>query len=139
VIGALDGRPELTSARDQQAPASVCAVTLLDRLGRYDEAFEYAPHGQRSSPACHLPRHDPIAHPIGRLAKSIILRPERFIFPATRDRNRTAGPCLLLGCRARARPLVEQILASHPDVFAAGELDSSVNSAQVAAFPSCLR
>ena len=94
------------------------AAELLDGLGRYDEAFAQAERANR----LRSPGFDPAAHE--RLV-------DRIIAYFTRERlTRLARatfvsdtPVFIVGMPRSGTSLVEQILASHPNVHGAGELD----------------
>jgi tetratricopeptide (TPR) repeat protein len=114
-LGLLHGGSLQVSER---AAMDFTAADLLDSLGRYDEAFTHAAAGN----AAIRPRYDPAAH-----ARTF----DRFIAWFTHDRIRSlarskiisAKPIFIVGMPRSGTSLVEQILASHPDIHGAGELD----------------
>jgi len=97
------------------------AASLLERLGRYDDAFAQARAANELVKTVARP-HAAEAH--ARFASCKI---EYF----TRDRlasfaratHGDARPVFIVGMPRSGTSLVEQILASHPQVFGAGELD----------------
>ncbi len=101
------------------------AAALLDRLGRYDEAFERARLGNEGRER----RFD---------AGEFSQRVSRDIEFFTADRMKrlpraTHGnprPVFIVGMPRTGSSLVEQILASHPDVFGAGELPAMTEVAK---------
>ncbi|HXE51774.1 MAG TPA: sulfotransferase [Tepidisphaeraceae bacterium] len=94
-------------------------AAMLERMGRYDEAFEHATTAHR---LFHR-EFDMAAH------RAAIDRKIEF---CTRERMRTlphathAGrrPVFIVGMPRSGTSLVEQILAAHPAVFGAGELEN---------------
>lgn len=93
------------------------AANLLDRLGRYDEAFGHA----RRANALVSPPHDPVAN--ARRVDRVIeyFTPER-IERLPRAVHGSRRPIFIVGMPRSGTSLVEQILASHPEVFGGGEL-----------------
>lgn len=93
---------------------------IFDDLKRYDEAFEYLAEGNR------LKRK---TFNFSIAANATLLEQHRQVF--SRDfveRHRLLGtddatPIFVLGMPRSGTSLVEQILASHPDVHGAGEVD----------------
>ncbi len=126
----------------ERAAVHFTAADLLDSLGRYDEAFAHAAAGN----ACWHPRYDPKVH-----EKSF----DRFIDYFTAERMRrlsrsaevSAVPVFIVGMPRSGTSLIEQILASHPAVYGAGELDFlehvfhgvvAMLGAKTADYPECL-
>ena len=98
------------------------ASSLLDRLGRYDEAFEQARLGNeilRGSSS----RHDPQGHSQWVTRKIEYFSRERVesLPRATHDSRR---PIFIVGMPRSGTTLVEQILGCHPLVYPGGELQS---------------
>jgi len=95
------------------------AAGVFERLERFDEAFEQVRLAHQAAPR----RHDP-----DRPAREVNCR----IHYCSADRLRpfphaTHGsrrPVFVVGMPRSGTSLVEQILASHPQVFGAGELDN---------------
>ncbi|MGA2585118.1 MAG: sulfotransferase [Tepidisphaeraceae bacterium] len=125
-----------------QALLHFAAADLLDSLGKYDEAFA---HAWTANQLARTP-YDPKSH-------------ERtfdiFIDYFTRQRlgslpkgsDRSEKPVFIVGMPRSGGSLVEQILASHPSVHGAGELDFMSHvwagtvqmlSARPEEYPSCL-
>ena len=93
------------------------AAALLDGMGRYDEAFAHARRGNET----YRQPHDPGAH------TDFVNRRIRYFTPARlnalpRATLRSNRPVFIVGMPRSGTSLVEQILASHPQVFGAGEL-----------------
>jgi tetratricopeptide (TPR) repeat protein len=121
------------------------AAMLNDRLGRYDEAFEQARLGNlalRSSAR----RWDPSAHAQWVDRKVDYFTPAR-LGKLPRATHGDRRPVFIVGMPRSGTSLVEQILASHPAVAAAGELSDlgrvtqgsrSAEWARGASFPECL-
>ena len=101
-----------------EAALNFTAAELLDKSGRYDEAFACATSGHAPRPAT----YDPVAQ------TKIIDRIIEFFTPArlrtlARATNRSEKPVFIVGMPRSGTTLVEQILAAHPAVYGAGELD----------------
>jgi tetratricopeptide (TPR) repeat protein len=94
-------------------------------IGDYDRSF------QRLSQGCRLKRAQTDYHEASTLE---MLKRAAKCFPAKTLKNRSpAGapsdsPVFILGMPRSGTTLVEQILASHPDVFAAGEIEAFLNA-----------
>jgi tetratricopeptide (TPR) repeat protein len=95
------------------------AAELLDRAGRYDEAFSLAAKGNE------LYRGEPY----DSAAYEHLTYPQIDYFTGERIRSMPKGtvrsdkPVFIVGMPRSGTSLVEQILASHPAVHGAGELD----------------
>ena len=105
---------------DPQTRAALhfCAANLLDSLGQYDEAFAQA----RLAHALRPTQYDPTR--IERLVRDWT----SYFTPTTLRRlpRATHGsrvPVFVVGMPRSGSTLVEQILASHPQVHGAGELE----------------
>jgi Flp pilus assembly protein TadD len=98
------------------------AATLLDRLGRHDEAFEQARLGNETVRTT-ASRHDPDAHSawVSRKIKYFTRERVESLPRATHDSDR---PVFILGMPRSGTTLVEQILACHPSVYPGGEMQS---------------
>ncbi|MCA9297668.1 MAG: sulfotransferase, partial [Phycisphaerales bacterium] len=113
--------------------ASFALADTLDRLGRYDEAFEYYDQANALRPA----RHDPDAH-----ARDVDTMIESWTPEAVASMTTaTVAPqvILIVGMPRSGSSLVEQILASHPDVRAGGETSHLSRAAQIAMGPERTR
>jgi tetratricopeptide (TPR) repeat protein len=132
----------LDPARSQEDLARLhfTAAELLDHLGRYDDAFAHARRGNELV----RPAYDPASH-----ERTI----DGFIAYFTRERLRTLArasslsekPVFVVGMPRSGTSLVEQILASHPAVHGAGELETmsrvwetAVQRLAPAPYPACL-
>jgi tetratricopeptide (TPR) repeat protein len=101
----------------QRKGLHMSAAALLDRLGRYDDAFDHARLGH----AAHAPAYDP--HAFRRM-----MAQQRAWY--TRERLRSlptathgwGQPVFIVGMPRSGTSLVEQILDRHPSVRGAGEL-----------------
>ena len=115
---------------------------LLDGLKRYDEAFEQA----KRANFIRRPRYNADSHD-REIEKSIEYFSPRRLRCLPRASYRDTKPVFVVGMPRSGTSLTEQILASHPGVYGAGELDFinrvfegtlGMLSATVAEFPSCL-
>lgn len=104
---------------------------LLDKLGRYDEAFEQA----RVANALARRPYDPAAYSrwISRQIDYFTPRRMRSLPRATHGNSR---PVLIVGMPRSGTTLVEQILASHREVFGGDELQLLGNIAGQCASPA---
>lgn len=90
---------------------------LYDAIGAYDQAFHAYQRGNSLRPS----RFDPGEH--DAMIKSLMdTFSHEFLAKAPRGRTGSRRPIFILGMPRSGTSLVEQILASHPDVFGAGEL-----------------
>jgi Flp pilus assembly protein TadD len=118
----------------------LAAAEVLDRLGRYDEAFAHAVAGHRVN-----------RRPYRREAmRELVDQAIGYFTPAKlhdlpRASHGSRRPVFIVGMPRSGTTLVEQILASHPDVYGAGELHFVRNAAtriastcQPPEFPQCL-
>ena len=123
----------------QERPELHYAIAaLLDRMGKFDEAFEHA----RAAHELFHRGHDPIAHgaKIERQIAFCTAERMRSLPHATHGSRR---PVFILGMPRSGTSLIEQILASHPRVFGAGELQTLGNIAsdcerEAGPYPACL-
>lgn len=90
---------------------------MLDRVGAYDDAFAAFEEANqlRAGP------HDPVEH-TARIDRTIRQWNERFFKRAPRSTCASTRPIFIIGMPRSGTTLVEQILASHPDVTPGGEL-----------------
>ncbi|HSZ54633.1 MAG TPA: sulfotransferase [Tepidisphaeraceae bacterium] len=103
------------------------AVELLDREGRYDEAFEHARRGQLLRPR----PHDVAAH-AASVSTHIRHCTSRRMRSLPRALHSTRRPVFIVGMPRSGTSLVEQILASHPQVYGGGELPHLARLSRVA-------
>lgn len=91
---------------------------VYDEMGEYDKAFDHYEAGNTLKPAIFdADKHVTV---MDELIK--IYSPDRYkTYP--RSTNTSNRPIFIIGMPRSGTSLVEQILASHPDVFGAGELD----------------
>ena len=95
----------------------MAAATLLDGIGEYDAAFEHAVRGKEMS------RRPYDHHAMTYWIKSQIsyFAPEK-LGSLRRASHGSRRPIFIVGMPRSGTSLVEQILASHPQVYGAGEL-----------------
>ncbi len=93
------------------------AANLLDGIGQYDAAFEHA----RRANECNQHPFDPVAHS-RFVSNQIAYYNKTQIGSLPRATHGSRRPVLVVGVTRSGSSLVEQILASHPKVFGAGEL-----------------
>jgi tetratricopeptide (TPR) repeat protein len=126
-----------------QAALMFSAADMLDGLKRYDEAFGVASRANTIAAKPYSPRE-------------VKLDVDRMIAYFTRKRlqclpkasYRSERPVFIVGMPRSGTSLVEQVLASHPEVFGAGELDfvnrvfrgtlDMLNKAKLSDYPDCL-
>ena len=136
---ALSRRPH---SIEHESTMRFAAGGLLDGLKRYDEAFEQA----KRANFIRRPRYNADSHD-REIEKSIEYFSPRRLRCLPRASYRDTKPVFVVGMPRSGTSLTEQILASHPGVYGAGELDFinrvfegtlGMLSATVAEFPSCL-
>ena len=93
-------------------------ASLLDRMGRYDQAFEQATLAHRASGRRYDPDMD-IVRITAQISNATAAR-SRALPHATHGSRR---PVFIVGMPRSGTSLIEQVLACHPQVFAAGELE----------------
>jgi tetratricopeptide (TPR) repeat protein len=114
--------PGLSPGPDGRAMLHFDASNLLDRLGRHDEAFEQARLANESVGAVTRP-HDPAAH-TRWISRSLgFFTPER-LKALPRATHGVRRPVFIVGMPRSGTSLVEQVLACHPQVHGAGELNA---------------
>jgi tetratricopeptide (TPR) repeat protein len=123
----LNKTPTLGSR--EQSALHFSAANLLDRLGRYDQAFENAERANRLRGV----RYDPIQtgrsfqNFIDFFSREMLDRLSGVYRGGDLSRHPSADtgalPVFIIGMPRSGTSLVEQILASHPQVHGAGELD----------------
>jgi tetratricopeptide (TPR) repeat protein len=119
--------PEL--APFDRAQLHYAAAGLLDRLGRFDAAFEHArqandgrrEHGKRAHDR-NAELFDPEAH-ARFVSDRIAYFTKARLKTLPRATHGNSRPVLIVGMPRSGTSLVEQILASHPAVFGGGELN----------------
>jgi tetratricopeptide (TPR) repeat protein len=118
------------------------AAQLLERLGRYDEAFD---HARRANDLFRRP-HDP-ASVSAFVSRSIDYFTPGQMASLPRATHGDRRPVFIVGLPRSGTTLVEQVLSSHPQVYGAGELETLrdlVASAPTSAwgegmaYPECL-
>ena len=107
--------PELGEA--DKAPLRFGAAALLDRAGRYGEAFDAA---RLAKHATRRP-YDPTAT-ARRVDQRIRYYTPSKLHALPRAEHRNRRPVFIVGMPRSGTSLVEQILASHPAVYGGGEL-----------------
>ena len=137
--------PGLGDGPDGKPLLHFAAATLLDRLGRADEAFGHARAGNELVRNL-TPRHDPAAHSewISSKIRYFTRKRLKSLPRATLD---THKPVFIVGMPRSGTSLVEQILSCHPQVHGAGELNalrviardaSGADWSEGAAYPAAL-
>jgi hypothetical protein len=111
----LASPPALTGA--QRKALHFYASKILDRLRRYDEAFEQARLGHAADPV----RFDPHAFRAQMNRQAAWFTPER-LAALPKATHGWTQPVFIVGMPRSGSTLVEQILDGHGDVFGAGEL-----------------
>ncbi|CAN5213716.1 tetratricopeptide repeat protein [soil metagenome] len=113
---------ERLAARDDLSPPqrtvlefSLCGI--LDALGQYDCAFRHAAAANQSMPV----RFDSAARR-NAVDELIAIFSREAMAALPRSSNRSSLPVFIVGMPRSGTSLVEQIVASHPAVFGAGEL-----------------
>ena len=128
---------------DQETEKTACFLLgdLLDKEGEYDEAFESYHRGNSLSPLAynHAGYVQRFSTLIDNFSSSRMAK-----FP--RATNRSNLPIFIVGMPRSGTTLIESILASHPQVHGAGELDDILlirqdidrNSGTGRPYPFCL-
>ncbi len=115
---------------------------VYDRLGRYDEAMENFVHAN----SMHTAKFDRYELESAIDALLDVFSPA-WIANAPDSGNQSDRPVFIIGMPRSGTSLVEQILASHPRVYGAGELNIVVDmvrrlgreSAATGGYPRCVR
>ena len=102
----------------------MAAASILDRIGRFEEAFAFA----ESAHGCEPVDYNPIE------IEHMVDRQIEYFTPAKlhdlpRASHGSRRPVFVIGMPRSGTSLVEQILASHPQIFGAGELTEICNIA----------
>ena len=111
----------ITSSAEQSS-LNFAAANLLDRMGQYDAAFEHAARANQ----IRGDKYDP--GPADRLIRDFthyFTRPVLRRLPRGTHGDET--PVFIIGMPRSGTTLIEQILASHPAVYATGESDRIFN------------
>jgi len=101
----------------EQATLHFCAASLLDKLGRYDEAFERATIAHRLCGVTYDPQR--AERVMGDLME-FFNRPNLRRLPHAMHESEL--PVFIVGMPRSGTSLLEQILSSHPSIHGAGEL-----------------
>ena len=114
--------PGLPPRPDGKPMLHFAASTLLDKLGRFDEAFAQARLGNETLRSA-APPHDPAAHSqwVSRKIRYFTRERMESLPRATNDSTR---PLFILGMPRSGTTLVEQMLACHPAVHPGGEMQA---------------
>lgn len=115
VLRALAG-PEKHPPRTASS-LQFAAAHLLDRLGRYDEAFAFATRGNAPWAASYEPQRME-----AMVGSCIELFSHDKLPRMARATHHDQTPVFIVGMPRSGSTLVEQVLASHPQVFGGGEL-----------------
>src|SRR6266851_2420618 len=96
---------------------------LLDRIGRYEEAFEAFAEGKRlAREATGLGYMEEHATQLAARLKGFFTETRLAILPRARPRDDMAQPIFILGFPRSGTTLVEQTLSAHPRICAGDEL-----------------
>src|SRR6185437_10152920 len=107
----------LNCQQGQTAALLFTAAELLDRLGRFDEAFERAAQANRLAAVPYDPNH------YRRwVDERIAFWTPRELNSMPRASQTSRRPVFIVGMPRSGTSLVEQILACHPQVHGGGEL-----------------
>lgn len=107
---------------DARGKANICFALAkeLEDIGESERSFDFLQRGTRS-------RRDNMQYDLGRDIKTIHAIQSAFsaeLFAQDATGHDSAEPIFVLGMPRTGTTLVERILASHTDVFAAGELSN---------------
>lgn len=116
--GILECLVEDSSAGSHLIDINFSLGKLYDQLGKFDQAFEQYEAGNRRLGYCYDKRRT-----LGMFEKIASAFGAEQIDSINRATNRSEIPVFIVGMPRSGTTLVEQILASHPDVHGAGELD----------------
>jgi tetratricopeptide (TPR) repeat protein len=128
--------------RTDHAALLFSASDMLDGLKRYDEAFAVASRANAIAAKPYNPRHAKLD-----VDRMIAYFSRRRIQCLPKASYRSERPVFIVGMPRSGTSLVEQVLASHPSVFGAGELDFmdrvfrgtlGMLKAQLKEYPECL-
>ena len=117
LIATALARPPAHSVFRRQLHFAV--ATLLDRMGRYDEAFAQATLAHQSMPR----PYDPAARSREFDSRINHWTPDR-VCALSRATHGSTRPVFIVGMPRSGTSLVEQMLGRHPAIHAAGELDA---------------
>lgn len=112
--------PGLSSYADGKPLIHFAAATLLDRMGRYDEAFEHARLANELIRSVSRPYNPELATQWVSRKIEYLIRDRFQSLP--RATHETRRPVFIVGMPRSGTTLVEQILASHPAIFGGGEM-----------------
>ena len=133
---------QVMSATTPSPSVHFAAANLLDRMGRYGEAFAQAAAGHKATGVCIDPAS--IDAQIDRQLR--YFTPQR-LAQLPRASRLSRRPVFILGMPRSGTSLIEQVLASHPQVHGAGELElmgtlirsaCGPNSRDSSEYPECL-
>lgn len=114
---------QLLQSADVPAPDKLAlhfaASSLLDGVGRYDEAFEHARLGKEMTRRPYDRQDDS-----RRVDRRIRFFTPKKLHDLPRASHGNHRPVFIIGMPRSGTSLVEQILASHPQVHGAGELET---------------
>lgn len=108
----------MTAGREK-ASLHFATAALLDRAGRYDEAFEHVRLAHAANPGAYDADHN------ARLTDGLMQFFSRsMVRGLPRATHGDARPVFIVGMPRSGTSLLEQILASHPAIHGAGELST---------------
>jgi len=118
----LNGQQSLTAATARNLHFSL--GKLYDSMGDYDKAFDHYRMGNDSKPTGFDAKRHALA-----VDTLITLHSADFMAQMPRASIRSNRPIFIVGMVRSGTSLVEQILASHPSVYGAGELPDIIQTA----------
>jgi len=110
------------SARQQRRVLHFALGRRYDRMGRYDEAFTHFREANSQLPV----NYDPAAH-VDFVTGIIQTFSPAYMMRAVRASNRSDQPVFIVGMPRSGTSLVEQVIGSHPEIAAGGELEDVSN------------
>lgn len=116
-LEAIEGLFRSSATDADRPPLHYAAAGLLDRIGRYDEAFEHARHANNALHGGFDPNH--FKRQIDR--RLSYFTPQR-LHDLPRASQSSRRPVFIIGMARSGTSLAEQILACHPQVHGGGEM-----------------
>ncbi|HEX3953915.1 MAG TPA: sulfotransferase [Stellaceae bacterium] len=122
-LATLDAMPSAENGASLGANELLEKGRLLDRIGRFDEAFEAFAEGKRlCREVTGLGYMEEAAQQIASRLKGFFTETRLAILPRARMREDAAQPIFILGFPRSGTTLVEQTLSAHPRISAGDEL-----------------
>jgi len=122
-LATLDAARAQAEAQPHQAPAfGLRQANLLDRLGRYDEAFAACTTAKQRFQQLGSRYQREEARKFFDRFRRFFIRQRMPLVPRATVRSGESQPLFIIGFPRSGTTLTEQIFASHPEVAAGGEL-----------------